>query len=452
MRLIGNLDLGVGLRLVLRPELLCVLVLLVLGADVQALVLAGEDASRHDRYLATGEPNPDFFAADLDLSGVSIGGNAVMISPQHFLYSTHVGHGSTLQLMNRAGVVMSYAVAGDFSTNADGVIMGEPVGVSGSTSDLSLGVLVEPIRVDDQISFYEVIDAPQQWYTGREVIVFGKEGQAGRNRIDGVTLVCTGDESLCANHDETVVGHYDFDAVGGLGIDEAGGEGGDSGKPSLLVIEDRVTVMGVHFAIGTTGGSSLVSTFDSFVPFYADQLDAHMADAGLSVTRITIPDVPLGDVTQDGLLDIADVDLLGIAMDSGTRDPIFELNGDGLINADDGAYWVQSIVGTLPGDYNLDGKVDVQDLSVWAAGFDSGDRYSQGDADFNGQVDVGDLSLWATHFGQVSHPDTLPTIIAPADALAIPEPTTFVFLAGLGTLALLKRRPRHIPPTQKTLS
>ncbi|MHC4996334.1 MAG: hypothetical protein ACYTGQ_14915, partial [Planctomycetota bacterium] len=323
-------------------------------------------------------------------------GNATLISPQHFVYSRHVGHGAEQTFLNREGVVKTYPVAGGLTTTTDGLN-----DISGSTSDLALGVLADPIPASDAVSFYEMIQAPPDWYHGRRILVFGKDEQAGLNRIDGVSIVCTGDETECPNHDETVVAHYDYDPVAGLPVDESGGEGGDSGKPSLLVIEERVMVVGVHFAIGSVEDSPLVSTYDGFLPFYADQIDAHMTPTGFALSRVVVPNTPLGDVNLDGSVDLADADRLGEAILADENGPVFELNGDSRIDGVDGVFLVEDLAGKLRGDFDFDGRVDVADLVDWAEGFGRAGRYSGGDGDFNGSVDVGDLLIWAQNFGRL---------------------------------------------------
>lgn len=102
-----------------------------------------------------------------------------------------------------------------------------------------------------------------------------------------------------------------------------------------------------------------------------------------------------------------------------------------------------NLVVGIPGDFNLDGQVDVADLSVWATGFGATDTYFQfGDADLNGQVDVADLSVWATHFGQTPADYAAPmVVVAISSAIAIPEPMS-LGLMGLGVLGAFKRRRR----------
>ena len=55
----------------------------------------------------------------------------------------------------------------------------------------------------------------------------------------------------------------------------------------------------------------------------------------------------------------------------------------------------------LPGDANLEGRVDVNDLTVVLTNFGrTSTTWSQGDFNGDGKVDVNDLTILLTHFGQ----------------------------------------------------
>ncbi len=84
---------------------------------------------------------------------------------------------------------------------------------------------------------------------------------------------------------------------------------------------------------------------------------------------------------------------------------------------------------SLPGDANLDDKVDVNDLTVVLSHFGvSGMTWSQGDFNGDGKVDVNDLTVVLSHFGS--------SVSDSAGLAAVPEPGTFVLLAA-GLVGLL---------------
>jgi len=84
-----------------------------------------------------------------------------------------------------------------------------------------------------------------------------------------------------------------------------------------------------------------------------------------------------------------------------------------------------SVLGNPEGDYNLDGTVDQQDLSVWQSSFGS-TVLAEADGNGNGIVDSDDFLIWQQNVGASSG------AIA-AGIASVPEPSTL----GMGLLALL---------------
>ncbi len=140
----------------------------------------------------------------------------------------------------------------------------------------------------------------------------------------------------------------------------------------------------------------------------------------------------LGDFDLDGDVDADDIDLLFANLGSG--DTFYDLNDDGVIDQDDVDEWVFNIVpvgggnvGTVYGDFNLDGAVDAGDLALLGGSFGLAGPFgwANGDATGDGVVDAGDLALLGGNFGTIVHP--------------VPEPVTMSLLA-LGGVTLLRRR------------
>lgn len=111
----------------------------------------------------------------------------------------------------------------------------------------------------------------------------------------------------------------------------------------------------------------------------------------------------VGDLDGSGSLDAADLVLLEVAIAEG--DANLDLTGDDAVTAADGAFWITELFGTLRGDVNLDGSVDLLDLSLLASSFGGAGGHAEGDLDFSGEVDLLDLSLLASDFGQSSVPE-----------------------------------------------
>jgi len=89
-----------------------------------------------------------------------------------------------------------------------------------------------------------------------------------------------------------------------------------------------------------------------------------------------------------------------------------------------------TLIAALPGDANLDGTVNGDDLLTWQANLFSGDEFIQGDFNLDGSVNGDDLLIWQAHlFDTVPIPATAP----------IPEPGTAVLLLSL-VLGMTTRR------------
>jgi autotransporter-associated beta strand protein len=114
-------------------------------------------------------------------------------------------------------------------------------------------------------------------------------------------------------------------------------------------------------------------------------------------------------------------------------------NGWTLGWSDDGSSEVTIMV-TLPGDANLDGTVDVNDLTVVLTNFGkTGMVWSQGDFNYDGTVDVNDLTAVLANFGQFPY---LP--VYPVYPLSVPEPSGLLLccIAAICLLGYLQRRRR----------
>lgn len=115
---------------------------------------------------------------------------------------------------------------------------------------------------------------------------------------------------------------------------------------------------------------------------------------------------------SEGKVDGRDLDLLCAAIVNGSKDPRFDMNEDGVINLEDitdpASGWLQAggvhnlpLTGGrsfLPGDANLDGRVDGRDFFIWNANkFRKTSRWTQGDFNADGIVDAQDYSIWSAH-------------------------------------------------------
>jgi hypothetical protein len=91
----------------------------------------------------------------------------------------------------------------------------------------------------------------------------------------------------------------------------------------------------------------------------------------------------------------------------------------------------------IPGDYNVDGVVDIDDLELWRATFGSAINLAA-DGNRDGVVDSADYTIWRDAF--VDNRLQLSSSLAGAN-LAVPEPTGWVLLCGLALLLCRFRAP-----------
>ncbi|MEM7312662.1 MAG: N-acetylmuramoyl-L-alanine amidase, partial [Planctomycetota bacterium] len=104
---------------------------------------------------------------------------------------------------------------------------------------------------------------------------------------------------------------------------------------------------------------------------------------------------PTGDFDDDGQLTCEDLSLLSQAIQSGQFDAQFDVNADGVLGADDILFWITEIKQTNVGDANLDFTVDISDFNLWNANkFTSGTTWCQGDFNGDGVTDISDFNLW----------------------------------------------------------
>jgi hypothetical protein len=181
-------------------------------------------------------------------------------------------------------------------------------------------------------------------------------------------------------------------------------------------------------AIIDTAGADGVDIFSSVAPIsqygawghleYQDQplAEAHKLRAILDFAR------GLGDFDLNGWYNAADIDLLRAArgLPPTGANAAFDVDGDGSITEQDVVALLRDRLRTAPGDVDLDGDVDADDLSRLKDGFGPSGSWIVGDMTGDGSVDGADFLVWQQHVtGSTARNST----VAPEPVFTLPSAT-----------------------------
>jgi hypothetical protein len=139
----------------------------------------------------------------------------------------------------------------------------------------------------------------------------------------------------------------------------------------------------------------------------------------------------LGDFDLNGWYNAADIQLLRNAagLPATGENTVFDLNNDGLIDEHDVSVLVRERIKTWPGDADLDGGVDGDDLSRLRQGFGNVGVWTRGDFDGDEDVDGADFLTWQRQLGAGSM----------AATVTVPEPATWLLLVSVALATFLPR-------------
>lgn len=168
-------------------------------------------------------------------------------------------------------------------------------------------------------------------------------------------------------------------------------------------------------------GLGIISSTPPIKPRFAYQGGDLM---GFRVAAIL--DTLVGDFNSDGRLDIEDLDLLSETLRVGGGSE-FDLNADGRLDTEDLYFWVRDLLQTTIGDSNLDGQFTSSDfvLALTAGEYEDdiagNSTWSEGDWSGDGDFNSRDFILAFETGGYERE----------AAANAVPEPSTTVLLLPL---------------------
>ena len=145
-----------------------------------------------------------------------------------------------------------------------------------------------------------------------------------------------------------------------------------------------------------------------------------------------------GDFNEDGILNVADIELLAAEIRRGTNDLGFDLNQDASVDEFDRNIWVHDLKNTYYGDGDLDGEFNTRDLvEVFQAGqyeddIEFNSTWATGDWNGDGDFNSRDLVFAFQDGGFEKGPR--------AAAQAVPELEGVLTLVGMLSLLALRRR------------
>ena len=272
---------------------LVILVSLTFPLNAKALKINSYDPARHDRFLSgtyASSPvnNSTFYASQYDWSGVGWETSRptrsiALISPLHFVGANHykIPVRNSVTFFNTEGNLKSYVVDGyttlDYSNPSGNFV-----------PDLVLGKLSAPVPETDNIKYYSVLDSDpggtpgnysNQWFKNREILSYGWAARVGRDTIDSFAFV--GAHPFDDPSDLTQCFVYQQ----GTTQDEPMGQGGDSGSPSFMAWNNKLTVLGMHYMIDDNHRN-----YDPHISPYISLLNDAMTSSGYSVNTIVVPE------------------------------------------------------------------------------------------------------------------------------------------------------------------
>lgn len=125
-----------------------------------------------------------------------------------------------------------------------------------------------------------------------------------------------------------------------------------------------------------------------------------------------------GDLNLNGAVDAEDIDLLSAETAKMNPRPWFDLSGDELVDEADRVLLVESLVGSSFGDADLNGKVEFFDFLALADAFGGDGGWAHGDFDGSGDIAFTDFLVLSNNFGHER--------VSPVGA--VPEPHGFALL------------------------
>jgi hypothetical protein len=284
-----------------------------------------------------------------------------------------------------------------------------------------------------------------------EVLQMAFNGQGDAGDYDQDSWIYGFQGVASGNHAVTVVtfeptGNSNVQRFTGLSVDTNIGAGlGDLDFDGLLEVSDLAGPGGFEQVLlsgnsafnpaADVTGDGLVDNRDLFG--LVDELTGTGAPASV-LGELEQLLLRRGDFDNSGDTTVDDLTLLTANFGAGSG--VFDVNVDGATDLGDVQAFVEQLVRTVGGDFNLDGMVDLADYTLWrdAVGTENG----LADANFDGAADSADFGAWKSAFGFRRSPLTSQLGAATA---AVPEPATAaVAVCTLFLLSMVVSRTKSV--------
>ncbi|MEO0586750.1 MAG: peptidylprolyl isomerase [Planctomycetota bacterium] len=332
--------------------------------------------------------------------------------------------------------------------NADNVAVGTAVIFETDFGDFTVGLFdsVTPLTVDNFLNYVEGTTANGGAYNPGlfHRLIPGSVLQSGFSNLDVNTISVIPLDAPVANEP------FVSNTLGTIAMAKTDGDPNSATSQFFFNLGDNSTqfdnqnggitvfgrvTSGLDVLLNGAAGLTPGDLAGLFGPEYTDLPLKVFADGPLpsNLVSYTVTVQPiLGDIDDDGDIDVADLDLLFENFGSGTTPAEGDIDSDGDVDDDDVTAWL-NLVGTVAGDANLDQKVDTSDLAILAGNFAKlTSSWAQADFNNDGIANTADLAVLAGTFGT--------DLTASATATApVPEPASLALL-GLAAPLLLRRQ------------
>ncbi len=289
--------------------------------------------------------------------------------------------------------------------------------------------------------------------TNAQIFALTQAGQNDAGQYDRDSFVYGFNSTTTGNHVATVVtfeptGRYNIQRFAGLFTDTNLGAGfGDLNSNGVYQTSDILGV-GNNSAedILYSQNNKFRAAFDVNGDGLGDNRDLFalgdelvVAGAGQAVLDSYVSLLTKrGDLNNSATTNVADFESLFTHFGPATW--LFDLNVDGVVDAEDAETFVRQLVRSVPGDFNVDGAVNAADYTLWRDRVGHTGAGLIADGNFDGDVDNDDYLVWKAAFGFERGPLTA----GAAAVSAVPEPGALVLAAMLFAVAGTRVRPPRL--------